>query len=177
MRFPARRRVWVLAVLLLAGVACAQSVADSEGAVDSGAAREPSDVAPINFDFKTSESLEECVEQRTGFDLADRDQIAGELSNGNLAPLYLSVDVACLIREGGEVPRSIRSSLLDDNSVLRALAQCLVSDHSWSRSEDILDGVGGAVAPNAGAADKMQALLECGFEEPESLDDDLFANG
>ena len=176
-RLSALRWVWVSAVLLLAGVACAQSVPDSEVAVDSGAGREPSDVAPIDFDFKTSESSEECVEQRTGFDLADRDRIAGELSDGDSAPLYLSVDLACLIREGVEVPGPFRLSLLDDNGILRALAQCLVSDHSWSRSEDILDGVGGAVAPDVGAADKKQALLECGFDDPESLDDDPFANG
>ena len=117
------------------------------------------------------------MKQRTGLDPAGRDRIAGELSDGDLGPLYLSVDLACLIREGVEVPGSIRSSLLDASSVLRALAQCLVSDHSWSRSEDILDGVGGAVAPDVGAADKMQALLDCGFEEPETLDEDPFAYG
>lgn len=114
------------------------------------------------------------MRRRTGLDTGDRARIAGALSDGDLSPLYLSVDLACLIREGVEVPESIRSSLLDRSSVLRALAQCLVSDHSWNRSEDILDGVGGAVAPDVRAATKMQALLECGFEEPETLDDDGF---
>ena len=177
MRLPARRLVWMFAVLLLAVVACGRPVSDSVGADDVGAGQEDIDVPPIDVDLRLTESSEECVKERTGLTQIERYRIAGELREGDLAPLYHSVDLACLIREGVEVPAVYRSSILDDNGVLRVLAQCVVSDHAWSRSEDILDGVGGAVAPDVGPAEKMRALVACGFEEPETLDDDPFANG
>ena len=168
----------MFAVLLLVSTACARPVSDSVGAVDSGLGQEDIDVPPIDFGFsEMSESTEECVKERTGLTQVERYRIAGELREGDLAPLYQSVDLACLIREGVDVPAVARSAFLDDHGILQALAQCLVSDHAWSRSEDILDGVGGAVAPDVGPAEKMRALVACGFEEPETLDDDPFANG
>ncbi len=168
----------MFAVLLLVGAACGQPFSDSVGADDPGLGQEDIDVPPIDFSFfKPTESSVECVKERTGLDQTERDRIAGELRDGDLVPIYQFVDLACLIREGVEVPAVVRSSYLDDNGILRALAQCLVSDHAWSRSEDILDGVGGAVAPDVGAADKMRALLDCGFDAPDTLDDDPFTNG
>lgn len=172
--------IWicVLTVLSLAGTACGQSAPDAEGESAPSVSLEPRDVAPIDFNFETtSDSSDQCVKQRTGLDPSYRDRAVGELSDEDLVPLYFSVILACLIREGDEVPEPIRSSLLDNNNILQALAYCLVSEHSWVESDDILDGVGGAIAPDVDAADKMRVLTECGFDDPESLDDDPFAKG
>ena len=117
------------------------------------------------------------MQERTGLDAAYHERLAYSLTNEQLVPLYFSVALACRIREGEAIPEPIRVSFFEDVGILHSLARCLVEEQSWIESDDILDGVGGAVAPDVSAAEKTEALIACGFEDPASLSSDPFENG
>ena len=179
MSSSARRLMLVALLMLLVGTACAQSAAESE--VD-----DPEDaggVPPISMGELatevTAKAMEGCVKQRSGFDLSDRARVYAELRAGRESapvPFYSIIELACFVSDGGEVPETWRESMLVDNGSVGSLADCVVSEHSWTRSENVYDGVGGAIAPDVGDAQKRNALLDCGFEDTDSLDDEPFAN-
>ena len=127
------------------------------------------DTEPLDIDtFETTDASVACVYERTGSDLP----VFAMSEDETIIPLYYTVNIGCRLteEEGYILPEPVRRSFFEENSVLKHVSRCLSDTRGWSRSSDILDGVGGAIKPNKQIHnDTARDLSFCGFNNSESI--------